>query len=481
MRKSAITLLALAAILTFNAARAAAQDSAAEGGKLYFSFISSAYYLEKKWGNGMPLEGIKRVAEIAHANKVPVTWLVNARSSKEAAALFTQYHEQYGDDVGFILTANEADAARWGGESMYIRNMPKEKLKKWVDAELAEIKKNLPWATITIAGSGYRSRAMVEVFESAGIKAMWGSCWEQTNTDGISDRGAPWGFYYINRDAYKTPSTANGGLVSVEWTARDLNNAFREGKPEVYSTDPNDVERSGLAANRNIDYWKGLVSQYRRNTKFNAIVPLMVHQEAHEMECGQVVCAYKEDQIKSTSDMLDELFKYAAGSGAEIVTASKAVEAYRAANASTPPTYALFKDVSPAAANKELFIYYDKNGELFFDQGKSSPTLIRNYIGATDKDMNSSEFGKVEDAPVAAISEDVNDADITLRAEAPADFKTAYGLAFWGDYEGCVLGTDSPAGTKILENKLVFVPAVLDSGDNTVLVKLDCKASPWNQ
>ena len=126
IRTTAAAFLAVLLIGIAAAKPAAAKD---EKGTLYFTFVSSAYYMEKKWGHGMPLDGIKRTAEIAHRDGVPVTWLVNPKSAEEGKKLFKEYHDKYGDAVGYILTGNEATqkqsvsiAAQLYGESMVYDN-----------------------------------------------------------------------------------------------------------------------------------------------------------------------------------------------------------------------------------------------------------------------------------------------------------------------------------------------------------------------
>ena len=461
-------------------------------GKLYFSFISSAYYMEKRWGQGMPIEGVKRTAEVAHANGIPVTWLVNAKSAEAGAALFTEYHEKYGDEVGLMLSANQEEAEIWGGESAYMRMfLDKKKLYKWAKQELEDIQKALPWAYIVIAGTGYRSNDIIKVFEKLGMKAVWGHCWEQTYTDGISDRGAPWGFYYVNPDAYKIPNTAPGGLVAIEWTARDLNLSFRTGRPEVFSTDPNDVQRARIVEYRDIDYWKGFFDEYARNTAYNAVVPLMVHQEAHEMECTGAVCANNEETIQSTAEMLDELFKYARASGAEIVPASQAVQAYAHANAETPPTYALFRNLTPTfmdlpqtgynsgytneqlAAFPEAFVYIDKNGQLFFDRGRTEPVRIDNYIGIDENSMENPEL-ITTNVPAPTILKGKQSGRFTVSVTITSTADTAYGLAFWDEFTGCRIASGGAPGTRILENGPAFIPLVLKPGLNEFLVSIEC-------
>ena len=461
-------------------------------GKLYFSFVSSAYYMEKHWGRGMALEGIRRVADIAHSNGIPVTWMINAKSAQAAGDLFTQYHNTYGDEVGLILSANQEEAEKWGGESFYMRRtLNRDKMLKWAQEEIAGIKKSLPWAEIKIGGSGYRSKAMIQIFEKLGLAGVWGHCWEQTYTDGISDRGAPWGFYYVNPDAYKTPNSRPGGLVAIEWTARDLNLAFRTGKPETFSTDPDDVRRGGITSHRSIDYWKALVTQYQRNARYNAVAPLMVHQEAHEMECTDAVCANNQDVIDVDAEMLDELFKYVRETGAEIVPASQAIAAYRATNASTPPTYALFKNLAPSfkemnpavyeevAGYREIFVYYDSNGQLFFDSGTVGPSFVRNYMNVSSAAMDDAEVAGIEYPPVPAVREQVLDGKFIYQVTVESEEKMPYGIALWGDFDGCRFTSAGLPGQKILSGALAFSPVIIEPGNNEIQIILECTGPAW--
>lgn len=464
--------ISLAQSLLFMLAVAAAVDFASicraadEKGELYFTFVSSAYYMDKKWGHGMPIDGIKRVAEVAHRNGVPVTWLVSPKSAELGKDLFKEYHDKYGDAFGYMIQTTESEEKAWGG-SYYLRNMPAKKLYARLKSESDAVRSALPWADILIAGGGLRTNLIVRILDKLGFHGLWGHCWEQTLTDDISDRGAPWGFYYASPDTYKAPNRGERGLVAVEWTARDLNLAFRTGKPETYSTDPNDVGRAGICAYRNIDYWKRMVDQYARNTKYNRMVPLAVHQEAHEMENSERIRAYNPEDIESAARMLDELFKYVKKIGAKIVNANDAIEKYRELYPETPPTYAIFDDVL-LKKYPEVFIYFDVNGQLFFDEGGAGPVMIRNYVGKLDPEVV--DFAGVKDPPQPVCDEELPGAYHCL---IDSDRDLAYGLAFWGDYkELSITGAEGRVTKKILDGKLAFAGWVLKPGLNAVRVEL---------
>lgn len=445
---------------------ASTASGAAQEGKLYFTFISSAYYMDKNWGQGMPLDGIKRVADIAHSNGVPVTWLVSPKSAELGKDLFKEYHDNYGDAFGYMIQTTKAEEDTWGGGKFFLEKLPFKKLAKRISDESDSVKRSLPWAEIMIGGGGQRSNKIVYILDKLGYTGLWGHCWEQTLTDEISDRGAPWGFYYISPDAFKAPNRNPRGLVAVEWTARDLNLSFRTGKPETYSTDPDDVRRANICRYRKIDYWKRLVDEYARNAKYNRIVPLAVHQEAHEMEMTDKYFKYDPDVIDDDAQMLDELFKYIRSIGAEVVNANDAVKIYRELYETTPPTYALFNDIL-LEEYPEIFIYFDVNGQLFFDRGRIDPVFIRNYIGELDPDVV--DFAGVPDPPRAACRET---SPGKFGCEVTADRDLAYGLAFRGDYKSISVSGAENAITEILDGELAFFAWVLKPGANKVEITL---------
>lgn len=464
MRIKTVSALILLLVSGLIARPAAAAD---EKGTLYFTFVSSAYYVDKKWGHGMPFEGIKRLADVAHADGVPVTWLINPKSAEEGKDLFKEYHDKYGDAIGYILTGGIDVEKQWGDESYLYKHLSNKKLAELIKGELDSIKKSLPWADIQIGGGGYRSNRIIKIFEDLGLTAVWGHCWEQTYTDNISDRGAPWGFYYASHDGYKAPARYERGLVAIEWTARDLNIAFRTGKPETYSTDPNDVGRAGICDGKQCEYWKWMTDQYARNTKYNKMVPLAVHQEAHEMQNDIIYShPYNNNEIEDATYMLDTIFKHAKSIGAKMVNANDAIKAYRDLYKTTPPTYALFTDT---LLNKypDDFVYFDVNGQLFYDRGKMDPVLIRNYVGTPDPDAI--DFALVKTLPTVACTEPKPGA---VSCDITSEIETAYGLAFWGDYKEIkTIGADNPV-TKILDGELAYVAFVVKPGKTHVEINL---------
>lgn len=51
-------------------------------GKLIFTFASLAYTVDSDWGQGVPVEGMEKIAKVAHKYNIPVTWLIDPGSGK---------------------------------------------------------------------------------------------------------------------------------------------------------------------------------------------------------------------------------------------------------------------------------------------------------------------------------------------------------------------------------------------------------------
>ncbi|MBN2153748.1 MAG: hypothetical protein JW839_19985, partial [Candidatus Lokiarchaeota archaeon] len=84
-------------------------------GKLVYTLISSAYFVDEKWGYGSPHEGITKMGEIAHKPRrfdhkdgftIPVTWLVTPKSALIERELLTGFNKAFKDQVGYMLNVD---------------------------------------------------------------------------------------------------------------------------------------------------------------------------------------------------------------------------------------------------------------------------------------------------------------------------------------------------------------------------------------
>jgi len=260
-------------------------------GDLVYMFAS----LAARHNNGTTCDkGMQLLAEVLHPHGVKITWMVSPGSARLAAQQLTSWHEQYGDDVAM--------------ETPVLNGSVGDKKAKIAAARHA-IMEALPWADIKIASAGHQDPEIGALLEDLGFWGIWGFCWEQIEIDEITDRGCPWGFYYMDREQRLRPAQGKG-VIGMEWTARDLLKSFHTGNPTLYSTDPNDVARGGLCSWENIDYLKSIADNYIRNTRYNDHVFLLQHQEAHEMERAPGWECFTEEDIREAAVMLDRFANY---------------------------------------------------------------------------------------------------------------------------------------------------------------------------
>lgn len=440
-------------------------------GRLIFTFTSLAYYVDAPWGRGLPREGFHRMAEVAHGQGVPVTWLVNARSAEAFKRELDEFHRRFGDEVGMVWGTSTATP----GESDDPR------------ADLEHLRALFPWSRVSIVGSGHRSNDMVRELAGLGVEGLWGSCWEQVEIDDITDRGAPWGTYYISMDNYKAPAAQPTPLVSFEWTARDLCKSLHSGNPTIFSSDPNDVARADLVHGSNIAYWTAMFDQYHRNLAHNDLVFFSMHQEAHEMEHSDVCRAYTPEEIADSAEMMDAFFHYVRQKPCvELMTLPQAAQVYRAANPQgTASAYMLFDDIptgpmaywytkgTPPGPWPLTFLCYDAECQMAFIEGKFEPILLRNYRGATDP--HDRHFFAERDIPRVRLPYgkemvESGNFEFTIDSEKALPF----GLAFWYDFSRWrVQRVEGVEHWKQIEDKLLFARMNLAPGKAVVRVRLE--------
>lgn len=426
--------------------------------KLVYTFVSYAYSKENAGVVTSPVEGADKVAETAHKHGIPVTWIVNRWSVPNLGDKIRNWHEIYGDDV--VIRCPENGSEVRGG---------REALKKYIDEEWQIIKAAFPWAETKIGGRGKISNEQLQIMEELGFKGMWGYCWEQVWWDGITHKGIPWGFWYIDSERYKVPHPGKGKIVACEWTARDLHQAYHTGSPCIFSTDPDDVYRAGLCTGENIEYWKHLFNDYLINTDNNDFVFFLQHQESHEMDSGEAYQIWPSYQIQEDEKMLDNFFGYIKGFNVTITTLPKAIELYHKENKKTAPSYMLTNDspVRPEINEYNMtmggvgqgpwprtFFYYDSQCQMAFVDGECKPRSFRNYVGKWD--MNDDFEEDVPQVFVTRFNKSEDSIEITF--EIGYWKPIPFGLVYWDDLKGFEVKTCEGADeTRIIQDSLVFL------------------------
>lgn len=434
-------------------------------GQLVYMFAS---YASRHAKGTTCIDGMRLLADTLHPHGVRITWIVSAESARIAAEWLTRWHECHGDDIAVhtppLEGTLEHKCSRMAGERETILHA-------------------LPWARGTIAASGHTDPEIAAILENTGFDGLWGFCWEQIDIDAISDRGCPWGFYYMDRAQRLRPAQGQG-VIGMEWTARDLLKSFHSGNPCLYSSDPNDVGRGGLCSWEDISYWERMADNYLRNTRYNDHVFFLQHQEAHEMERSPLCQCYTGEDIREAAVMLDRFAAYLKGR-ATMLTLPEAAVLYRERYECTAPSYMLWEDApvprynpdyawsTPVGPWPRTFLYCDRGAQMMFIQGKVEPVCVRNYARPYT-------YGEFFAEPVIPRTRLVHDTrfgwsrDIEIRVDSPRAMP--YGLALWGDYS--LYQIDKAPGLiegKILPRELLFLRYELQPGENHLHVALQGK------
>ncbi|MCO5240672.1 MAG: hypothetical protein M9904_11520 [Chitinophagaceae bacterium] len=441
-------------------------------GKLIFTFAALAYTVDAKWGHGKPLAGMERLAGIAHKHHIPVTWLIDTGTGTAMKDKLDEWHKTYGDDIALYLESEN------GGQ------VDKEKMK----TELDSLKVLFPWSDVKPLAASHRSNEMLQAGKELGLSAVWGSCWEQVGVDQITDRGTPWGFFYASEDNYKLPSLEGKGLVSVEWTSRDLLKSFHTEAPTIYSSDPNDVGRSGLCSGADITYWKTFFDNYIRNISSNRFVFFQQHQEAHEMEYGDVCKSYSPEEIDEAEKMLDAFFAYVKSYDdlVECKTIPDAVQMYNDNFKETEPSVMLFDD---AAVKQPVFwygrenratgpwpktlLYYDKECQLAFIEGQLKPKMHRDYVH--NRALYDPRYYQSDYQPEVKLQIPWEDMEFTeIPIEVNTDREMPYGITLWYDFDRYkIRQVEGATCIGPVENQVALLRLNLNKGKNTIVVHLE--------
>ena len=429
--------------------------------EMIYTFAATATRME---GGVTPLKGMKRLADVLHPHDVKITWLVSQASAEALKDQLTEWHEDFGDDIGLSVSSSGVADADLLAHAKKARE---------------DVMKILPWTKAEIAGGCHQDARLIPVLEEAGYTGLWGFCWEQIEVDGITDRGCPWGFYYADPTCRTAPNTAKRGVIGMEWTARDLLKAFHSGNPCIYSTDVNDVSRGGICSWDDIDYLQGMFDNYYANLRFNDLILYQVHQEAHEM-MTEARC-YSEEDIREAEVMLEELTAYVMmHEGVRAATLPEAAAIYREKYEKTASSYMLWEDTPTCDYNLEYtrgtprgpwpksFLYYDTECQMMFIDGKFEPVAIRNY---ENRDDASTYFAETVIPRVRWRSHTRSPygLDLELTIESPKDMP--FGFTIWEDF-GPYLLDEAPGciDHKIISQELLFMRYNVKAGSTDLKI-----------
>ena len=415
------------------------------------------------------LDGMRLLADIMHARSVPVTWIVSPESAAIAKETLTAWHGEYGDEVAVELPPLEGCYA--------------DKL-AYLTERRAKVREIVPWAECTIAGSVHCDPDIVKLLDAAGFEGVWGFCWEQIEVDDITDRGCPWGFFYMDPADRLRPARQRS-VVAVPWLSHDLLKTYHCGNAPVYTNDPNDVARAGICSWEDTAYWDSFIDNYHRNIRYNDTVFLLQHQESHEMECNERNHCYTVEDIRESAIMMARHVDYLLQKPeVKVMALPEAVRYYRQRNEQTASSYMLWENAPVKIPNPDYtwntcigpwpktFLYYDCGAQMMFVEGQVQPACIRNYGNAWDND-----YYRESRIPTARL---IRNTRFGWRREIEVSITSPkampYGLALWGDYSLYQIG-DAPGlvAGKILPRELLFLRYDLQPGENRFVVALEGK------
>jgi hypothetical protein len=448
--------------------------------------------------------GMKLLAAVAHKHGFPVTWILKPFSVRDAADDLRAWHEAYGDEVAWFTEETPLNKA---------------------EAEFKEMQMLTPWqkSGIVSAGTVKYGPEWVAVYQTLGIQSVWGRCYEQTDADEICDRGSPHGFYYLWPQNYKVPNPDMGGVISVPWLSNDPNLIFWTGFQSSFTFDPDDPMSLGFLGEGRCEFWFALADQFQRQTQYNRFVPLIVQQEYPTRD-------HAPNTLEQTLEPMDELFAYLKKKGVTAKCQSDSVAEYKAVtNGKTPPTYGVYDNLgsldiirhplksalfsfqavdaplkkaslgapfngyyTTSDANGirlyyspdgkkyyqhgKMFVYYDTNGLLLFDENQSKPLRITTYLevppGKQGYDplpelsffYNTAQFipeVKVRQVKVTGGLK-IHVSVAAFQANIVAKKRLPYGVMLWGDYREYRILDNMPEGSAIVGDQGLFIPMILN-------------------
>ncbi|MBV8282002.1 MAG: hypothetical protein JO347_08060, partial [Candidatus Eremiobacteraeota bacterium] len=322
--------------------------------------------------------GMHRIAALAHAHGIPVTWMTGQPSTFDITGdLYAEYHRQFGDDLQIRPTNHNPFAIASPTPTHF--------------ALLAA--RTFDWfrPVVAIEGSGYARDISADMAD--GYRAFWGIAWNSHGLDNDYDEGTPWGAYCADKRSYRRPAPDRScDLVGLEWTARDLTRSAISEHEEFYSTDPDDLQVAGFDAASGAAYVRALVDAYAAAGESSPVV-MISQQEADQMERAPLWSS-----IPTSTALLDALYSQARTDGLHVVTLAQAAGAARAFadrpaavafpyiwSFAVPEAWAPWSYRGPYPATID---YHDAAAGMTFIAGRTTPVRVFPYARAA----RSSEF-----------------------------------------------------------------------------------------
>ena len=365
--------------------------------------------------------GMMRIAQLAHAYGIPVTWMTGQPKTFDVAGdLYDSYHERFGDDLQTRPTNHNPNAIASPTPTHF--------------AALAAQRFGWFRPVVAIEGVGYERGIASDMAD--GYHAFWGIAWNSHGLDNDYDEGTPWGAYCADPQSYRRPAR-NGAcdLVGLEWTARDLTRTAISDHEEFYSTDPDDLQVAGFDRRDGAQYVRELVDAYAAAGEPQPIV-MVSQQETDQMERAPFWSA-----VATSSALLDALYSQAKADGMRTATLAQAAsEARRFAGRpiaiafpylpsfAVPEAWAPWSYRGPYPATID---YRDGAAGMSFIEGRTTPVRVFPF----DRAAHYSTFltlPRLQTSEMPSLTAATfHDGTLTLVFQSPVSVR--YGVALWSD------------------------------------------------
>ncbi len=444
------------------------QESAAESSscpvdpsKVILTFTCSQWY-------NMP-DAMQRMAEVVHAEGVPVNWQLGLEIARKQHEILTAFHEKFGDDIVVHGHGIIPDFAEW--------------------------RRLFPWSKINIAGVA-RHNSSKELSRRAknNIEGEWGFCDQQIGVDGITHWGCPWGMFYLSEKTEFTPAQGKADMVGIPWTLRDLHKVYHTGQAINFAFDPIEMIRSrNLDWGRNITYFQKAFDELVANTPWNERVYCCLHEEAN----GPFIFPGKQrsdegaDKRESEAmyDMIAAWLRFAKQRGATVMTLPQAVADYKAQSGDrVMPSTLLTRDkfhgriryyIPPfppgvradefgtAGHQPDTLFHFDQDCQLVFVHPEILPRHVLNYQAEHVVDR-SKPYPKEQVLPALLDWKCSRKDDLQLYEYVIQKwYNMPFGLVEWGDFDDWEIVETNGISAKIINRRALFLRVNLTIQDTS--------------
>ena len=454
--------------------------------KLTYIFLCSLLPCQPQHDELKPTEGAKLISALAHKHGIPITWIINGDCIKEVSDVISQGHSEFGDDIVImidptvifdqvgIIPSSKAE------ETVILR----QRLPELIISEQQKVKSILPWSDGKIIGSAFKSPALIQILDELDCIGLWGYRWEDESSDGSSDKGCPWSFFFASKDHYNIPSPLSKNVVAIESSSLDLNAVFHTNNPHVFSVNPKSLWMSGLCTDKDDSYGKALLGEYLKNCQWNRFLTFTQELNAYNMEYASYDI-YNRGTIAGLAKITDSFFGEVE-SNAEIQAFSlnDAINLYKGSFDRTEACSMVFDSIIPQQAEVKFFLppepkrkppyplmffYYDSECHLIFREGQMTPVEVKNYA---QPPFESRQYIEKDVPSISKFYPSRDRERLIMEFEIESTKRMPYGLVIWDDHSMFSLVSTSARSVKWIGNDLLFLRLDLDDGLNRVEIIL---------